>query len=123
MSALQLAQAAYSNPLAATKTDRALEFDVIAATTTKLRAVQAEDTSYPQIVSAVDTNRRMWSLIASSVSDSENTYPSDLKAGLFYLFEYTNHVSRRILSGEATVDSLIDINTSILRGLKGQVSQ
>mgnify|MGYP001796370721 CR=1 FL=1 len=59
----------------------------------------------------------MWSLIASSVGDSENQFPPELKARLFYLYEFTLLHSRKVLKGDADIHPLVDINLAILRGL------
>ena len=58
--------------------------------------------------------------MAIDVADNENALPQELRAQLFYLAEFTEHHSRRVLRREADVTALIDINTAVLRGLNGR---
>lgn len=58
--------------------------------------------------------------MAADVSDSLNTLPAALRAQLFYLAEFTEIHSRKVINGEASADALIDINTSVLRGLNSR---
>lgn len=120
MSALNYAQSAYSNVAHTTKSSKSMEFDVVASVTAKLRSA-SNDTNFAATVDALDANRRMWAVIASSVADKDNTYPDELKAQLFYLHEFTVHHTRKVLKSEATIEPLVDVNTSVLRGLKGMV--
>lgn len=122
MSAMLQAHAAYSDVAVATKTDRSLEFDIIAGVTAKLRAASADGASFSLRAAAIDANRRMWAVIAASMADTQNAYPDMLKARLFYLYEFTTNHSRKALKGEATLDPLIQINSSVLRGLRQESS-
>lgn len=123
MTQAQHAYNAYASPATPTKTDKSLEYDVVARVTSGLRAASSDVENFGLTARAVDENRRMWSLIASSVGDSDNQYPPELKAQLFYLYEFTLLHSRKILQGEADVHPLVDINLSILRGLKSGANQ
>lgn len=122
MTHAQQAFNAYASPSAATKSDRSLEYDVVARATSNLKAASSQTSAFSALAQAVDENRRMWSLIASSVGDSENRFPPELKAQLFYLYEFTLLHSRKILRGEADIHPLVDINMSILRGLKSSTA-
>ena len=53
------------------------------------------------------------------MADDGNGLPRTLRAQIFYLSEFTDHHSRRVLKGEAEVDALIDINLAVMRGLTG----
>ena len=123
MSALNFAQTAYSNVAHTTKSDKSMEFDVVAGVTAKLRTASSAKGSFNELAEALDTNRRMWGVIASSVADKDNCYPEQLRAQLFYLYEFTVHHTRKVLKGEVNADALVEVNTSVLRGLKGMVSQ
>ena len=54
---------------------------------------------------------------------ADNGYPADLRGRLFYLSEFTRHQTNQILNGAADAQVLIDINTSIMKGLKGEPVQ
>jgi flagellar protein FlaF len=44
--------------------------------------------------------------------------PSQLRAQLFWLAEFTETHSRKVLAGQATVAPLLEVNTAVLRGLR-----
>ncbi len=46
--------------------------------------------------------------------------PAALRARLFYLYEFTARHSRAVLDGKASVEVLVDINTAVMRGLRGE---
>ena len=124
MNALEMAQSAYSNTAAPTRTARGTEYEVFARTTHRLRAASlSQKTSYASFVRALNDNRRLWTLLASDVADQENSLPDELRAQIFYLAEFTIKHTSDILSKKANVDALIEINMSVMRGLnQGETS-
>ena len=119
MNALQMAQTAYATTGAPIRTDRGNEGDIIARVTRDLKQSDPK-TNFKDFVTALHQNRQMWILLAIDVANEENALPQDLKAQIFYLYEYTMDRTTRILAGNATADSLIEVNTAILRGLRQQ---
>ena len=115
------ARQAYAPTQFSTKTDRSVEAQLVSQVTARLRAAMShQPANFSGLVSAVHDNRRMWTTMAVDVADNENALPQELRAQLFYLAEFTEHHSRRVLRREADVTALIDINTAVLRGLKGR---
>jgi len=66
---------------------------------------------------------RLWSTLALDVAQPENGLPSALRAQLFYLYQFTTEHSRAVLKGAASVEVLVDINTAVMRGLRGDKGQ
>ena len=58
--------------------------------------------------------------MATQVADAKNALPQGLRAQIFYLAEFTLQHSRKALSGGASVRPLIEINTAVMRGLRGE---
>ncbi|WP_204112716.1 flagellar biosynthesis regulator FlaF [Shimia biformata] len=112
-----------SNPYAAaathTATPRSLEYQVIARVTRQLRQ-SSESANFSALATAVHDNRRLWNLLATDVADAANSLPQTLRAQLFYLGEFVAAHSARVLRGEADVAPLIEINTMVQRGLRGE---
>ncbi len=104
------------------KTPRDIEYDVLARITGRLQAhlPHAKGRTAPGLVSALNDNRRLWTAFAADLASSENAFPNDLKARLFFLAEFTLRHTSLVLAGAATADALADINTSVMRGLRGQ---
>jgi flagellar protein FlaF len=118
---IEKAHHAYTQNQVAVCTDRAMEAQLIGRITSRLRAAHAPGRgNYPKLIAAIHENRRMWTTMAAEVADGENALPKELRAQIFYLAEFTEHHSQKVMRGLADVTALIDVNTAVLRGLNGQ---
>ena len=72
------------------------------------------------LVRAVTDNQQLWSTLAADVAQPGNSLPAALRARLFYLYQFTAQHSRAVLDGKASVEVLADINTAVMRGLRGE---
>lgn len=112
---------AYAQPAAAVRTPRAAEYDVIARVTRRLSATAARrKEDYPAFAMALSDNERLWSTLAADVAGDGNGLPQTLRARLFYLFRFTADHSRKVRAGDANPEVLVEINTAVLRGLRGE---
>ncbi len=115
------AQSAYRQITAPTRTPRGTEYEVVARITHRLKfAASKGATGHPELVAALDENRQLWSAFAVDVADQDNALPQDLRARIFFLAEFTLGHTGKILAGTAGVEPLLEINTAIMRGLRGQ---
>jgi len=111
----------YARPSAPTRTPRASEYEVIARVTRRLSAAATRrKENYPDFIAALADNERLWSTLAVDVADDGNGLPQALRARLFYLYRFTAEYSRKIRTGQADAGVLVDINTAVLRGLRGE---
>lgn len=102
------------------RTDRGTEYAAFARVTSSLKAVDATDKSaFPALAEAIFDNQRLWSLLARDLRQDGNALPIELRVQLISLAEFVQKHSRSVLRGAESVDPLIDINTSIMRGLRG----
>lgn len=121
MNALSQACSVYSATTAPTRTHKNIEYEAVARITAKLhKAAQKGRSGFPALAAALHDNNRLWNVFAIDVADSGNGLPSDLRAKLFYLAEFTREHSSKVLSENAPVTPLLEINTAILRGLRGE---
>jgi flagellar biosynthesis activator protein FlaF len=112
---------AYARRETPARSQRAVEYDLIAHVTQRLRSASANRvTDFPGFARALTENQQLWSTLASDVALPGNALPADLRARLFYLYEFTAKHSRAVLEGEASIDVLTDINTAVMRGLRGE---
>ncbi|KFI28840.1 flagellar biosynthesis regulator FlaF [Paenirhodobacter enshiensis] len=119
MNASLMAKTAYANPEQPLRTARDAEYEVFARITRRLRAAAGCAASdYPGLVGAVHDNRTLWARLNADVSLPENGLPQDLRSRIAYLAEFTRRHSQKVLHGTATADVLIEINTSVMRGLR-----
>ncbi len=123
MTSLSLAFDAYSRPDTPTRPARSVEYDLFARVTRRLTlAFRARAVDFPALAAALHDNDRLWRTLALDVADPGNELPAGLRAQLFYLHEFTVLQTRRILEDGASAEVLIDINTAIMRGLRGGAS-
>ncbi|KJZ21263.1 flagellar biosynthesis regulator FlaF [Loktanella sp. S4079] len=121
MNAIEQARQAYAPTQVSIKTERSVEAQLFSQVTARLRAAMTSKADgFSRIASAVHENRRMWATMAADVASEHNGLPRELRAQLFYLAEFTNLHSARVLRKEADLDTLIEINTAVLRGLNGR---
>lgn len=119
MYATTLAKTAYANSTQPVRTARGMEFELFARVTRRLKqATDAGAAQFPALAEAIYDNRKLWTVLAADVADPANNLPAELRARLFYLNEFTQSHSRKILSGQGSADVLVDINTAIMRGLR-----
>jgi flagellar protein FlaF len=118
---LAAARAAYARPETASPLPRAQEYDLLARVTRRLsETARLRQQDLGAFLAALDDNLRLWSALGQAVADEANALPAPLRARLFYLYEFTARHSRAVRQGDAEADVLIDINTAVMRGLRGQ---
>ena len=119
MNAHTLALQGYANKAAPTRTPRGIEYEVFARVTHRMNtAARKGDAGYPELVSALHDNRQLWTLLAAEVATDDNQLPQDLRARIFYLAEFTQAQSRKVLNKTASPAALIEVNAAIMRGLR-----
>ena len=117
-----------TNPAASTgyksapvRTERGTEYAVFAQVTHSLKSIdETEKTEFPRIAAAVCDNQRLWSVLSEDLMQETNSLPVSLRAQLISLAEFVRQQSMLVLAGKASILPLIDINTSIMRGLRGE---
>ncbi len=119
MTDLDLARAAYGTNAAPIRTHRSSEHDAFARVTARIRAgTEGPSADFPALAAALHENRELWTILAADVADTENQLPPELRAKIFYLAEFVEQHSARILRGQASADVLIEINTVVMKGLR-----
>lgn len=116
MNAIQQAQTAYGPAQHHIRTPRAIEAQALSRVTSRLRQAGSD---FPALARAIHDNRTLWTVLAADVAGEGNNLPKDLRAQLFYLSEFTEAHSRKVLRKEADAQVLIDINLAVIRGLSG----
>lgn len=117
MNASAMAQRAYAPTNVSTRSDRSIEYDVIARITARMKAAIVAD-AFPRLLETLHDNRKLWRTLAVDVADSGNTLPAELRARIFYLAEFTDHHTSLVIREKESAIPLLEVNTAILRGLK-----
>ena len=119
MNDLAMARRGYTSSSISSSNPIEAEYSLIARLSHRLaEASRNRERRHPEFVAALSENRRFWNLVAVSVADAGNGMSADLKARLFWISEFVAHETGRILSGESDPEILIEINASIMQGLR-----
>lgn len=111
---------AYGQSTAPIRSSRGLEYDLLARSCLNLRhGWQNRAADFPALATAVAENSRIWSTLAADVVSPGNALPATLRARLFYLYEFIEQHSAKVLADMAEIAVLVDINTAVMRGLRG----
>ena len=101
------------------RTARDIEYDAFSRVTRGLqRAMQGEGS----IVQAACANIELWTALAADLADDENLLPPALRGSLLSLAIFSIRHSQRMMTGEPQGTVLVDINLSVMRGLRGEVA-
>ncbi len=114
------ARGAYARPESPQKTPRAVEYELLARVTQAMTLAWANRKgNFAGLMTALDDNLRLWATLAADVAEPGNGLPAPLRAQLFYLYEFSVQHSRAVRDDTASIEVLIDINTAVMRGLRG----
>lgn len=117
MNATLRAQSAYGAPSVATQTPRDIEYHAFAQITGALSAAR-DSGDFPRLAAAMHDNVRLWATLAIDAALPENPLPPSLRGRIIHLANFASVHAGRVLRREDTVDALIDVNTSIMKGLR-----
>ena len=122
MNAIEQARKAYAPSQSTLRTAKSIEYQAFTDVVSRLKmAASRQPADFAELAAAIHDNRSLWTILAADVADEGNSLPKPLRAQIFYLAEFTNHHSTKVLKGEASADILIEINTAVMRGLSGAV--
>lgn len=119
LDASQQAQRAYSTARGSTKTPRRIEYEALASITARMRAAAQDGAAgFPALARALYDNRRLWTIFGVHAASGSNPLPEELRAGLVSLSEFVHQHSSKVLQRSASVEALLDINATVMRGLR-----
>lgn len=120
MTRYNLALNAYSTSGVGTRSPRSTEYEVFSRITRGLKtADEAKSSNYPRFVEALNENRKLWTLVAGMVAESDNKLAQELRARLFYLAEFTSKHTQDVLQKGSGIAPLLEINALVMNGLRG----
>jgi len=119
MNAAALAESGYGTSRQPIQTHRSLEYDAFLKVTQDLnRTAKNRRNAFASFAEALHRNRRLWTILAGDVAEPTNALPQALRAQIFYLAEFTDQHTTKVLSNQDTIEPLIDINKAIMAGLR-----
>ncbi len=109
---------AYQSAASRAEDPRSAEYRLFGQVTRAL--LQARDLGVTEIArraDALDWNRRMWTAFAADCSSDANQLPESLRAGIISLSIFVSRQSSAAIRSNDELDTLIDINRTIMQGL------
>ncbi|GIX15478.1 MAG: hypothetical protein KatS3mg118_3437 [Paracoccaceae bacterium] len=123
------ARSAYAEAGRAQDSPRRTEYQAFARMTRRLSAAIAAregagdgPAGFSELAAAALDNLRLWTVLAADLSQPGNALPEALRGQLLSLAAFTAGQTERILAGQADGRVLVDINTAIMRGLRGETA-
>lgn len=101
---------------------RDVEYDAFSRVTAALKSAQTSQDVAVR-TAAVHQNNNLWNTLLADLSSSGNGLPMDLRGNLVSLALFSVRHGLKVMSYTAEIDPLIDINLSIMRGLRGETVQ
>lgn len=120
MISTSLAQTAYAAAATPVRTQRGTEYAAFQTVTARLNHACRAGAPMTERAAVLHENRKLWTILASDLADSDNGLPQSLRAQLFYLAEFSLLQSRKALNEAAALGALVEINTAVMRGLSGR---
>jgi flagellar protein FlaF len=115
---------AYQTASARTEDPRSTEYRLMGQVTRALMEVKdAGPGEIRKRAEALDWNRRVWSAFAADCASPDNGLPESLRASIISLAIYISKETSAAMRGGGDVDTLIELNRTIMQGLAPQSAQ
>jgi flagellar biosynthesis activator protein FlaF len=111
---------AYQRAQQSSETPSQVEYRLFVQVTNALISARDKKLRGADLMSVLDWNRRMWSVLSSDCGTEGNSLPSTLRAGIVSLSIWVSKHSSSVMRGEDDIDDLIGINRTIMEGLADQ---
>ncbi|MBV9992702.1 MAG: flagellar biosynthesis regulator FlaF [Alphaproteobacteria bacterium] len=110
---------AYQNTQRITEDSRTTEYRLFGQVTGALIDAQKAAERGAPLVEAIDWNKKLWRTLAADCMDERNQLPQDVRAKIVSLSLWIAKYSRTVTRDGASLDPLIQVNRTIMQGLKG----
>jgi flagellar protein FlaF len=110
---------AYRNTQRITEEPRTTEYRLFGQVTGALIDVQKAGQDGSPLVEAIDWNKKLWRTLAADCMDERNQLPQEVRAKIVSLSLWIAKYSRKVTREGASLDPLIQVNRTIMQGLKG----
>lgn len=112
----------YQQSMGVAHNPRDTEYRLIGNVTSALIKASEEDCPLKQKISALLWNQKVWNAFLSDLAHPENVLPEDLKNNLIKLATWVFRETQLVMDDEADFSALINVNKTIMEGLRPQVS-
>ncbi|GER08566.1 hypothetical protein GCM10007972_23920 [Iodidimonas muriae] len=115
---------AYKQTIRETESPRAIERRLFSKVTAALEALVDEQSPFaPDVMrdrnKALADNLELWGVVLFEAADKGNALPQSLRAQLIGLALFVDRITPDIVEGKSSLEPLINLNRSIIKGLEG----
>jgi len=101
--------------------DKGLESQAFELVNGKFFSLDPNAVNYqPRRFEALMANQALWKILFLDLARTENPLPLALKSNLMGLFEFIQSHTQAVMQGDANHQVLVDINSNIVKGLRGR---
>ena len=111
---------AYQAARSRAETPRSAEFRLMSEITGEMIAAQDAGMKGAMLMPALYRNRQMWSAFVTDCGATGNGLPVPLRAQIISLGLWVDRFTSDVIAGREPVSELIEINRTIMEGLRGQ---
>jgi flagellar protein FlaF len=109
---------AYQQAAQLSESPRQTEYRLFGLVTRALMDAAASDRrEIVKRIEALDWNRRLWTTLAADCGQPDNRLPPAVRAQIISLSLFVVRQSTLVARGQASFDTLIEVNRSIMQGL------
>ncbi|HEX2113840.1 MAG TPA: flagellar biosynthesis regulator FlaF, partial [Alphaproteobacteria bacterium] len=109
---------AYDRVQNTTQNPRQVEYRLLAQVTGALRAAKTNPDDRSGFYNALVWNKKVWDAFLCDLVDDKNQLPKPMRQQLINLAAWVSKQTFAVMDGNASIDSLIEINVNIMDGLK-----
>lgn len=110
---------AYQKTQRAAETPREIEYRLFGQVTGALIEAHKNKATGGSLIEAIDWNRRLWRALAADCGSDANQLSREVRAKIVSLSLFINRYSKEVMREGASIEPLIEINRSIMEGLRG----
>ncbi len=110
---------AYQNTQRIAEDPRQTEYRLFGVVTGALIDAERKGLKSGPLAETLDWNRTMWRTLASDCMDDRNQLPRELRAQIISLSMWVANYSKDVTRNGASLEPLIEINRTIMQGLRG----
>jgi len=111
---------AYQRAATQAEAPRELEYRAFGKATADLVRAKEAGLKFAALAEALETNRKLWNVLAADCALPENQLPLQLRAQIVSLALWVARYSSEVLRDGAELDPLIEINKTMMEGLGGK---
>ncbi|WP_135213291.1 flagellar biosynthesis regulator FlaF [Vitreimonas flagellata] len=108
---------AYQRAATQAESPRELEYRAFGQATAALVRAHEEKLAGGLLAEALDSNRRLWNMLAADCSQPKNQLPLELRGQIISLAMFVARYSSQVLRDGVEIEPLIDINRTMMEGL------